>query len=541
MKTVLAARKNLTAHAVAGAYALLILFFTILFLRYSFGGFMELFNSDSAANVLFAQEMIAQHTPFPQWNDSTWIFFPAIIPNLAVMPLVLAFVGDWFTAFRIAATIDQIVMLGLMWWLLGRTGLSVVARLFLIAFLLIGPSLPFVWQTTLLAFKSWLFVFILLLGYFALRLIDAETTRMGRRWAGLLTAISALLFVDLANAATILPGLGAGLAAMWLADTDRASRARCLIAGASLLVACVLGQLIKHFVLTGSHYTPFALGFTDLVESGGHLQLFVRGMIELFGAVPPAGTSPYSVSGAASGAKFMLLLAVLVAPLYFTLRYHLLQSRYARLLAVTCTISLAVRLYVYLFTGISVGITGTARYFIVEVLLGITVCLFYLEQRIGERRVAELVVLGMILPFALTSPLRTRLHPISSKDQILASQLAANGLDLGYATFWNANAPTAISSGKIRVRPVDLADATIQPRRWLSSDRWYRGNPAARQSFLLLDAQELKAADLSGLRAAVGDPAHRVDIGYGFTALVYPFDLAERLDWGHRVHAPASN
>ncbi len=533
-------KKIVDDYAVVGAFVVLIAFFLVIFLRYSFGGFMALFNSDSSAYLLYAHEMIAQHTPFPQWNESTSIFFAPIIPFLALLPLVLAFVSDWFIAFRIATTIDQIIMLSLMWWLLGRQGLSIASRLFLVAFLIIGPSLPFVWMTTVLAFKSWPFVFVLLLGYVALRLIDADTRKTRWRQAVALTALGALIFVDVANVATILPGLGAALAALWLADAERKSRSGCAIAGASLLAACVLGQLIKHFVLVGSNYTPFAVAFTDLTESGGHLQVFIRGLIELFGAVPAAGTSPYSISGAASGAKFVLLLVVMIAPVYFTLRYDILQSRFARLLAVIFTVSLTIRLYIYLFTGISVESTGTARYFIVEVLLGVTIGLFYLEQRIADRRWRELVILGLILPFAFTTPLRSMLTPELSKDQIVARQLSANGLDFGYASFWNANAPTAISNGRIKIRQVDFADATVKPNRWLSSDRWYAGDPTARESFVLLDPHESHSVNLSNLYTTIGNPQRRVDIGYGFTALVYPFDIAERLHWADWIRAQAA-
>ena len=537
MKTSTTFQRIVDHYAVAAAFVVLIAFFLVIFLRYSFGGFMALFNSDSAAYVIYAHEMIAQHTPFPQWNESTSIFFAPIIPILAVLPLVLAFVSDWFIAFRIATTIDQIIMLSLMWWLLGRYGLSIASRSFLIAFLVIGPSLPFVWMTTVLAFKSWPFVFILLLGYIAIRVIDADTRRLRTRQAALLTVFAALIFVDIANIATILPGLGAALAALWLADEERKSRAGCAIAGASLLAACLIGQLIKHFMLTGSNYTPFAVAFTDLVQSGSHLQVFVRGLIELFGAVPAVGTSPYSISGAASGAKFVLLLVVMIAPVYFTLRYDILQNRFARLLAVIFTVSLTIRLYIYLFTGISVDSTGTSRYFIVEVLLGITVGLFYIEQRMPDRRIRELMILGLILPFAFTTPLRALLTPALSKDQIVARQLAAKGLDFGYASFWNANAPTAISSGRIKIRQVDFVDETIRPQRWLSSDRWYAGDPAARESFVLLDSAESRSVNLSKLYATIGNPERRVDIGYGFTALVYPFDIAERLDWADWIRA----
>ena len=530
-------RQRLAEGAIIAVYCAIVVYFAIVFVRYSLGAFMASFNSDSAANVLFAQEMIAQHTAFPQWNNSTSIFFPLTMPNLAVLPLALAFISDWFAAFRVAVIIDQAFMLGLIWWVLGRAGLARVGRLFVVAFLLIGPSFPFAWQTTLLAGKSWSFAFVLLLAWFAWRIVEASAAAARWRWIALLVGIGGLVFVDSANAATIIPGLGVALAAQWLSDEDGRSRSGCVIAIGTLLGAVVLGRLILQILLRGGDYAPFEVDFTAVSEAGDHLRLLLHGMIELFGAVPKPGTSPYSLAGAASGAKFVMLLAVLGAPVYFALRHDRLQNRFARLLAVACSISLVIRIYVYLFTGISVGITGTARYFIVELLLGIVVWLFYLQQRLGERWVRDIVVLALIVPFALTAPLLAQSVGAPTKDQILARDLAAKGLDLGYAGFWNANAPTAISSGKVKVRPIEFANASIEPRRWLSSNRWYVGDPSACQSFLLLDAHEVKTTDLSALQAVVGDPERTIDIAR-FTAWVYPFDLATRLGWGHAMDRP---
>lgn len=57
--------------ATLGMYALICSFALIMYMRYSLGPFVALFNSDSAANTLYAVEMIRQHSLFPQWNDST--------------------------------------------------------------------------------------------------------------------------------------------------------------------------------------------------------------------------------------------------------------------------------------------------------------------------------------------------------------------------------------------------------------------------------------------------------------------------------------
>ena len=218
-------------HGAIIALALLLAVFTVIFLHWSFNGFVALFNSDSAANVLFGHEIVAQGRLFPQWNDSTWIFFPLISPNLALMPLTAALMPDWFSAFRVAIALDQALMFGLLWWALGRGGLSRASRLCLLAFLVIGPSWQFLWQTTGIALKSWLFAYIVLLALACERVMDAGGERTQRRWMLLLILAGGAIFVDAGNVATIVPGLAAAIAiaqnrvaALSSARTPRASR-----------------------------------------------------------------------------------------------------------------------------------------------------------------------------------------------------------------------------------------------------------------------------------------------------------------------------
>jgi len=520
-----------TERVVLGTYVVLIAIFLVLYLVYSFGSFKAHFNSDSAANVLFAREMIYQRTLFPQWNNSTGIFMPLLMPNLLVMPIFIGLLHDGFAAFRAAVAVDQLLMLALLWWLSGKMGLSRAGRLFLVAFIVVSPSLPFMIQTTMLAGKAWTFVFLLLIAWLAQAVVQARDSRQLARSALALSLIAGVIFVDLANAAVIVPGMAAGFAAQWVAGSRRDTRRMLLLAGC-MLAALLVGQLILHTALRGNTYALLNHAFTDLPSAVEHLGLFARGMIEMLGAVS-VGATPYSIAGAASGAKFVLLLIALAAPFHLLGRYLKLDNPHVRLLTVVWVVSFAIRLYVYLFTGISDGNPGTARYFIVEILLGLMLVTFHLQQSMKDVALGKLVLLMAIVPFALTSPLLGKPVSVPSKDQRLLSQLERNQLRFGYATFWNANAATALSNGAVVVRPIEFDGGLLAPKRWLSSDRWYEGNAESGESFLLLSQEESRSLDLSLLFSTIGKPVRTIDLE-GYVAMVYPFDLMTRLDWNHR-------
>lgn len=68
--------------------------------------------------------------------------------------------------------------------------------------------------------------------------------------------------------------------------------------------------------------------------------------------------------------------------------------------------------------------------------------------------------------------------------------LERNGLNYGYATYWNANVLTLLSSSKVKVRDVNIDED--QPRRgWLNSDNiWFDDQPNQDKYFFLLTNSE---------------------------------------------------
>lgn len=68
--------------------------------------------------------------------------------------------------------------------------------------------------------------------------------------------------------------------------------------------------------------------------------------------------------------------------------------------------------------------------------------------------------------------------------------LERNGLDYGYATYWNANVLTLLSSSRVKVRDVNIDED--QPRRgWLNSDNiWFDDQPNQDRYFFLLTNSE---------------------------------------------------
>jgi hypothetical protein len=520
------------------AFSLLLAAAAAAMLYYSFGPFRPIFNSDDAASVLYAREMLDQGTLLPQWNNATGVMIPLIMPRLMVEPLVLLVVDDWFIADRIAIALDQALMFALIWWLLGRGGLSRIARMFLIAVLLIGPSWMFWNQSTLLAGKSWSYAFTLLIAWLGWRMAEHGPAGGIRRGITTLLLCASLIFIDSANAATLLPGLcvAFGLEAMSKEPRRSASAASVI---ATLLAAAVAGRLLFGLLLRNSTYSPMSIPFVSPDDVGRNLHALLLGLPVVFGAIPAAGTTPYSLTAAAAGIKFVLLIVALGAPFYFFLYRDRLANSYARLLAVACATSLTLRIYIFLFTGISLGNPIGARYFITDLILGLTVVAFYLQQRAGSRRFYEPLVLAAVLPFAATPAFRDPSAVGPKTPASLARELLATGVTQGYAGFWNANTITVQTNGAFRMRQVKFEHGTAEPYYWLASNHWFDGDAGAKRSLLLLDGTERKIP-LPNLDRIAGPPERIIELSGGYEARIYPFDLALRMGWKRSMNAPLS-
>ena len=505
-----------------------------LYLRYSFHVYPILdFNSDDAAALLFSNEVLQQHSLFPDWYNATGIAFPLISPELMLLPLLMAISHHWMIAFRAAVAVDQLLMAALVWWVLGLAGASRVLRLFLLCFLFVSVSSWMAEQTVMIAGKDWFYAQMLLLIFLTYRCLRAGEERTERRWwarYAWLGGVATVLFIDRSNISQMVPPLFVAVVALWAMSFDRGPSRLFLAVLGTLFGAAIAGQFIFRFILPQAvAYHPIAPTFVDLNAAGANLQLLVRGLLDLFGATPVPGESIYSLSSVWWAVKLGLLVVVFLGPLWVLTRWRRLESDFLRLLVVVFAVSLAIRVLVYVFTGISMNAIRTNRYFISDALVGLTVTLLYFDQH-WRRLPVRVGILAIALVLLVSSPLLVARPAARSEYQQLTAFLEQHHLQHGYGTFWNAGVLTALSNDRVQVRQIILGSGDIQPFKWLSSERWYQGNPDLHESFLLLKGAERKV-NLGPLEPVLGKPTRIENFG-DYRAVVYPFDIAQRLGWG---------
>ncbi len=115
--------------------------------------------------------------------------------------------------------------------------------------------------------------------------------------------------------------------------------------------------------------------------------------------------------------------------------------------------------------------------------------------------------------------------------QAVASWLTANHLPSGIGDYWTANVTTVATSGRVKVRPVNLSCGRFSPDAWESRQSWYQ--PPSTATFLLIALTSAAGSDgtAADATAQFGPPQRTARIG-AYEVLVWDHDLLPALTGG---------
>lgn len=140
------------------------------------------------------------------------------------------------------------------------------------------------------------------------------------------------------------------------------------------------------------------------------------------------------------------------------------------------------------------------------VIISILFVNWTISNKSPAARVAFVLVIPMIVSVFTNFSTVGKMPKDNYKDNVLynlADYLESEGLDYGYATFWNANSITIISDSKVKVRDVNVDDYGVSRRLYQSSEKWYESQKGQKEYFLLLSDGEYNTL-LNGQSGIVG-------------------------------------
>ena len=260
----------------------------------------------------------------------------------------------------------------------------------------------------------------------------------------------------------------------------------------SCLAGVVAGALLTADVPSG--YAAYYRSLSGPNNWTDNLLKLPRDWLTLVGYSPAAGTQLTSPKGILFLMKFPGAVSISLAPFALVLMLGRVRNRGVRLLALAhLTLSGAIG-FAYVFGQIS-DVNWRLSPLVFTAFLATVALAWQLWHDVKLRRFALVILLPVAL-YTLVAAAQIVTTPSDYRQQNLYYRMGVflqdNGLDTGYATFWNASSVTLQSDGEVRVAPIVIENGKIMPYRYQSNRLWYESGEGDDTRFLLLSNAEYK-------------------------------------------------
>jgi hypothetical protein len=522
------------------------------------------FHSDSAIKNLLAQELIESRSLFPpDWfygNSDVWIAYS----HLFIVPL-LALLPNGFKAHALSGVAFSLLLGASAWWLLKRASIPAIWRALALAILFSGIS-PYLSETLYGQVShgyAWGLVYVFLFLSWLPDSVSPNGTALRHRSSSAYLVwllLSAVLFVGGLTGirmafAIVIPVLvicSAMAAYFWVLLKPAKSW---LLVAAWLAVSWLVGFLMHKYWIGHLHYIDLsqAQRWADFSHVATNFRCFVEGWFLNAGiSLEPDQTGTYlslyresvtSFRGMEFVYRFLLNLFLFFLPWYLALwGWQATSSPWLRAMLMYYLVGFVLTLVLFLFSDGLAITAASIRYFTVFHVLSLMIAVFWLAEmskRLGGYRLAVITLIALIPLFAFSwrhqigdAFVRTdtgRYQRALSRFDPLLHVLREKNLRHGYASFWNAAAPTVLSDHQILIRALYVSDAGLVPMHLLSAKRHYE--MADHSSFLVLQHDETvnEVAQFGSIIERQLGPAAMIYRVPGFEVRTFSFNILNKL------------
>lgn len=260
-----------------------------------------------------------------------------------------------------------------------------------------------------------------------------------------------------------------------------------------ILVATVLGCGVLALI-TKDIDAGYGNAYSNIVEGGewsNNALRFLEQWTTLLGADYEAGSAITSFKNILAAIKMAGSLVLFFTPVYAIFIYKRVV-RSERTFIIFHWLMSGFILYGYVFGSLS-SVNWRLSPIICSAIIVNIIVWKYLWSTVNLKRsaviVSLLVVLSGVVTFGQIWAMPADYGRDNDQHQVV-KYLEENGLNYGYATYWNANILTLISSSRVKVRDINL-DNDQPVKGWLNTDKaWYDAQPNQDKYFVLLTNSE---------------------------------------------------
>lgn len=484
---------------------ILLAFFLGLVAIYLRLSYVEAKNSDDAAFILYAQDILAGNLMLHGWT------LPADSLYLSVIPIYI--LGELFTSNTLfllylvpAATHAALVTLGVaMVWVQLPKQYRIVGML--VVLLVIGfPSFLGAGPPTHSGGDHTTTIILTILSFYLIA-----------RDYNLIVSIVPITLAAVGDPMVLVVGI-LPVAAVAAGRAMNGELRRAFRLGLFAITTAIVSRFIVWAipVLGGFHTPRQRITFVTLVKFKYNFYLFWEALTDLFGA------DFFGRDAVSLDTGFVLLHLVtllLVAYAVYKAAVMWLRSETSVFLELLVA-GVVVDVLAFLFSNMVVDARVlTARYLMPALIFsaligGLTWYRLHVPQRLMVYGVPVLVGLYLI-GFA-----ESVFSPVAPIPLSAVEYLESKGLTSGYGDYWAAAIMTVLSRGKVAVRQVQLSSGRgkLVPYHWESAESWYDMNDAR---FLIFNPKDSLGVDAATGISTWGQPED-IETRDGFHILVWP-------------------
>lgn len=260
-----------------------------------------------------------------------------------------------------------------------------------------------------------------------------------------------------------------------------------------ILIATALGGILLSIAAKdiGAGYGSAYSNIVDKSEWSGNLMKFLEQWTSLLGADYEFGGSITKAKNIFAAVKMAGSLVLFFVPVYAVFIFGKF-NRNERIFIIFHWLMTGFILYGYIFGGLSSVNWRLSPIICSDIIVNMIVWK-YLWNRVELKRAAVLVSSFVVLSCVITLGQIWTMPADYGRDNDhhkAIELLERNGLDYGYATYWNANILTLLSSSRVKVRDVNFDEDYLRTG-WLNSDNvWFEDQPGQDKYFVLFTRSE---------------------------------------------------
>ncbi|MGN0593084.1 MAG: hypothetical protein ACI4JQ_07550 [Ruminococcus sp.] len=532
--------KQQILHAVRTSISLLFLLLSIgMVLYYIWGPARYEFHSDCTDTIYWAEAaMEGKGLINPDFQYATVMPFGG---NL-FMQLWMPFFGVSMLTHTLGMTTFFAVFTAALFWLLHELKWSMSWRFITIAGLLTALSASekireIFWGHIIYYSLGMLFLLLgmsLVLHIYNLR-EKVQTPRVRHQTLFFLILLLGLFTTCCTNSTTAialfsLPVIAALFLERFLDHTVKLTAQKNLFSGI-LLLLCVLGTIAGMLLgkwIAGDVVPSYANAYSYFTSPDSwqeHLEQLPLAFLNLIGLDVDTDTFLTSLSGIQTILLLFYAALLVILPIAALFCYRKITDTGFRMLIwahFTCT--------AFILIGYICGMLYTANWRLSPLIVtGFLVSLSFLRwlyQKSSTRRLGILLLLpvGYSCMQSILGVLQMPANAyLQSASYQLSEYLQQQGLNYGYATFWNSQVITVQSNAQCKVRTVSIDEDGVNINLYQSNKNWYDDQPGQEEYFLLMSPYEKSV--LTASDSPVPDMPHRTLEYMGYTIWIFEENL----------------